>query len=56
MRSVTCLLAIKPKLLRLLQEREYERVGETTPRNANVRVMSASNRESWPALMQEGIP
>ena len=36
---------IQSKLLRLLQEREYERVGETKPRRANVRVISATNRE-----------
>jgi NtrC-family two-component system response regulator AlgB len=38
-------LEIQAKLLRLLQEREYERVGETKPRRANVRVISASNRD-----------
>ncbi|MEA3208621.1 MAG: two-component system, NtrC family, response regulator AlgB [Chthoniobacter sp.] len=38
-------LAIQAKLLRLLQEREYERVGETQPRRANVRVISATNRD-----------
>jgi NtrC-family two-component system response regulator AlgB len=38
-------LEIQAKLLRLLQEREYERVGETTPRRANVRVISATNRD-----------
>ena len=38
-------LEIQAKLLRLLQEREYERVGETRPRRANVRVISASNRD-----------
>jgi len=37
-------LEIQPKLLRLLQEREYERVGETQLRRANVRVIAASNR------------
>jgi NtrC-family two-component system response regulator AlgB len=37
--------AIQPKLLRLLQEREYERVGETKTRRANVRVISATNRD-----------
>lgn len=37
-------LEIQPKLLRLLQEREYERVGEAVPRQANVRLIAASNR------------
>jgi NtrC-family two-component system response regulator AlgB len=38
-------LEIQPKLLRLLQEREYERVGESKVRMANVRVIAATNRE-----------
>ncbi|TAK94128.1 MAG: sigma-54-dependent Fis family transcriptional regulator [Verrucomicrobia bacterium] len=38
-------LEIQPKLLRLLQEKEYERVGETKTRRANVRVISATNRD-----------
>ncbi len=37
-------LEIQPKLLRLLQDREYERVGEAKPRRAAVRVIAASNR------------
>jgi len=41
---------IQAKLLRLLQEREYERVGETKPRRANVRVISATNRELTQAV------
>ncbi len=38
-------MEIQPKLLRLLQEREYERVGDTKPRKANVRVIAATNRK-----------
>jgi NtrC-family two-component system response regulator AlgB len=37
--------SVQPKLLRLLQDRCYERVGETTTRIANVRIMAASNRD-----------
>lgn len=36
---------IQPKLLRLLQEREYERLGENLTRQANVRVIAATNRD-----------
>lgn len=37
-------LEIQPKLLRLLQERQYERVGENKTRTASVRVVAATNR------------
>lgn len=46
-------LEIQPKLLRLLQEREYERVGDPKPRKANVRVMAATNRR-LEDLVKEG--
>jgi len=38
-------MAIQPKLLRLLQEKQYERVGEATSRSANVRIIAATNRD-----------
>lgn len=38
-------IEIQPKLLRLLQEREYERLGENKVRNCNVRVIAATNRD-----------
>jgi NtrC-family two-component system response regulator AlgB len=38
-------MEIQPKLLRLLQEREYERLGENVVRVANVRVIAATNRD-----------
>jgi two-component system, NtrC family, response regulator AlgB len=37
-------LALQPKLLRLLQEKRYERVGETRTRICNVRILVATNR------------
>jgi NtrC-family two-component system response regulator AlgB len=36
---------LQPKLLRLLQEREYERLGENVTRQATVRVIAATNRD-----------
>jgi NtrC-family two-component system response regulator AlgB len=38
-------MEIQPKLLRLLQEREYERVGENVIRPAEVRVIAATSRD-----------
>src|SRR3984885_6230819 len=38
-------MEIQPKLLRLLQEREYERLGENVTRQATVRVIAATNRD-----------
>ena len=37
-------LPLQPKLLRLVQERCYERVGETQTRVSNVRILAATNR------------
>ncbi len=38
-------LEIQPKLLRLLQEKEYERLGETLTRRSDVRIVAATNRD-----------
>jgi len=45
-------LEVQSRLLRLLQEREYERVGETRPRKADVRVISATNHDLKTAIAQ----
>ena len=37
-------IALQPKLLRLLQEKQYERVGETRTRASDVRMLAATNR------------
>jgi PAS domain S-box-containing protein len=42
-------LAMQPKLLRVLQEQEFERIGDTHTRKVSVRVIAASNRD----LMKE---
>lgn len=36
-------LALQPKLLRFIQEREYEKVGDTITRKADVRLITATN-------------
>lgn len=44
---------IQLKLLRFLQEKEFERVGESTTRKSDVRIISATNKDLW-KLVQEG--
>lgn len=43
-------LALQPKLLRLLQEKRYERVGETRTRVCDVRILAATNRDLQAAV------
>lgn len=38
-------MEIQPKLLRLLQEHEYERLGENITRQASLRIIAATNRD-----------
>ena len=45
-------LALQAKLLRVLQERSFERVGGTKTLTVDVRIISASNRDLKEAVMQ----
>lgn len=47
-------LSIQVKLLRVLEEREIERVGDHTPISVDVRIISATNR-SLEALIEQGL-
>ncbi|GLI36210.1 sigma-54-dependent transcriptional regulator [Desulforhabdus amnigena] len=38
-------LPVQAKLLRFIQDREYERLGEATPRRADVRIIAATNAD-----------
>jgi NtrC-family two-component system response regulator AlgB len=41
---------IQPRLLRFLQDKEYERVGDPKPRHADVRLIAATNRDLHEAV------
>jgi transcriptional regulator with GAF, ATPase, and Fis domain len=45
-------LEIQPKLLRLLQEKTFERIGDSKEREADVRVIAATNRDLEHAVAQ----
>ena len=46
-------LTLQVKLLRVLQEKEFERVGDTSTINTNVRVIAASNRDLMNEVQEE---
>jgi DNA-binding NtrC family response regulator len=46
-------LSFQVKLLRVLQERQFEVLGESTPRDADVRIIAATHRD-LPAMVQAG--
>jgi len=45
---------VQVKLLRVIQERQFERVGESKPRTSDVRIITATNRD-LKTLMQRGV-
>ena len=45
-------LAMQTKLLRFIQDRVYERVGDPTPRRADVRVIAATNQDLETAVKE----
>jgi NtrC-family two-component system response regulator AlgB len=45
-------LSLQPKLLRFIQDREYERVGDSKTRTADVRILAATNADLDQAVAQ----
>jgi NtrC-family two-component system response regulator AlgB len=45
-------MPLQPKLLRFLQDREYERVGDSATRKADVRILSATNTDLEKAVRE----
>ena len=48
-------LELQPKLLRALQEREFERLGSTQTVRVNVRVVAATNQDLGQLVSQEAV-
>lgn len=47
--------AIQLKLLRFLETREYYKVGDATPKNSDVRIIAATNKELDEAIQNNGF-
>ena len=56
MKSGTCPWPLQPKLLRVLQEKEYERVGEVETRKADVRIIAATSVDLEAAVKAGQFP
>jgi two-component system repressor protein LuxO len=48
-------IELQPKLLRFLQLGEYQRVGDSTVRKSNIRIVAATNRDALEAVRQGKI-
>ncbi len=48
-------MAVQSKLLRFIQDREYERVGDHRPRKAHVRIIAATNADLEQAVKSGGF-
>ena len=49
-------LAVQSKLLRVLEERRFERVGGTQEIEANVRIVTATNKDLQTAVAEKSLP
>lgn len=46
-------LSLQAKLLRVLQEKEFERVGDTKTTHVDVRIVAATNKDLWKLVEEE---